>query len=106
MCLEEEGPQGKTDSSPVTLYDLCVLLEKRGVMDFKVTGHEVDRPADVKRGESADRVDVKHVAFSVYKPNPVQVKHVKASNLAGFINFTKLSESKYLQLVWRALASI
>jgi hypothetical protein len=89
----------------MTLYDLYLMLEKRGVVDFQVTSHDVDRPADVKAGNAADCLDVKHTSYSVYKPNPVQQKNVKSSNLGGFLNYTTLENSKYLQLIWRILTT-
>lgn len=103
--MEEQGTNGTTDSAPMTLYDLYLMLEKRGVVDFQVTSHDVDRPADVKAGNAADCLDVKHTSYSVYKPNPVQQKNVKSSNLGGFLNYKTLENSKYLQLIWRILTT-
>ena len=64
VLLEEQGTSGTTDSAPMTLYDLYLMLEKRGVVDFQVTSHDVDRPADVKAGNAADCLDVKHTSYS------------------------------------------
>ena len=49
-------------------------FEKRGVLDLSVTGHTVDRPASVKRGEEPDRIEVQHEAFSVFRPNAVTAR--------------------------------
>ena len=105
MVFEEQGPQGVTDTAPMTLYELYLMLENRGIIDFRITRRDVDRPSEVKKGNAADMLEVKHNAYSVYKPNPVQQKNVKSSNLAGFLNFQNLEKSTYLQLVWRALAT-
>lgn len=105
VLLEEQGTSGTTDSAPMTLYDLYLLLEKRGVVDFQVTSHDVDRPAEVKAGNAPDCLEVKHTSYSVYKPNPVQQKSVKSSNLGGFLSYKSLEGSKYLQLIWRILTA-
>eukprot|EP00435_Cladocopium_sp_Y103_P042610 s1532_g11.t2 len=61
VLLEEQGPSGASDSSPMTLYELYLMLEKRSVVDFQVTSHDVDRPADVKAGNAADCLEVTSV---------------------------------------------
>lgn len=77
-------------------------MEKRGLLDLKVTGHKVDRPVEVKRGESTDRIDVQHESYSVFRPTQVQVKSLKQTNAAGHIGYKALSASQYLTLVWRS----
>lgn len=39
----------------MSFYNLFLKLEKEGVLDVTVTGHLVDRPPEVKKGEAADR---------------------------------------------------
>ena len=106
MLLEEQGPKGTSDSAPMTLYQLYIMLEKRGIVNFKLTSHDCERPAEVQKGNVAYTLEVSHTSHSVYKPNPVQQKHVKASNLGGFLNYNTLEKSKYLELVWRNLDHI
>ena len=105
MVLEETGSSGVSDSSPMTLYALLTMLEKRGVLDAKLTGHKVERPPEVVRGEASDSITIAHEAFSVFRPIPVaQVKQVKASNIAGFIGLRALTSSNFITLAWRPLA--
>lgn len=52
-----EGSTAVVDSKPLPFYDLYVQLEKKGSIDFAVTGHKVDRPAEVKKGECSDRLE-------------------------------------------------
>lgn len=104
MVLEESGPNGNSDSNPMTLYALLTTLEKRGVLDSKLTGHKVSRPAEVQRGEAPDTLVISHESFSVFKPNPIaKVQNVKSSNIAGYIGLRALMTSKYIQMVWRPL---
>lgn len=103
VVLEEQGTQGASDGPPSSLFTLIVQLEKRGLLDLKLTGHKIDRPPDVKRGESADRIDVIHETYSVFKPGQVALKTAKQTNLAGLIGYKALSSSQYLTLVWRYL---
>ena len=71
VVLEEQGTQGASDGPPSSLFTLIVQLEKRGLLDLKLTGHKIDRPPDVKRGESADRIDVIHETCLLYtSPSP------------------------------------
>lgn len=102
--MEEQTSSGNVDSSPTTLFDLLVSLEKRGVLDLKVTGHRVDRPSDVKRGESMDRIEVTHESYSVFKPTNVALKTMKQTNMAGVLGFKSLLASRQLVLVWSHLA--
>ena len=102
--MEEAGPNGNSDTDPMTLYTLLTTLEKRGVLDSKLTGHTVSRPAEVQRGEAPDTMVISHESFSVFKPNPVaKVQNVKASNIAGYIGLRALMSSKYIEMVWRPL---
>ena len=104
MVLEEQVQGGGVaDSSPMSLFKLLTTIEKRGAVDFKLTGHKIERPAAVRRGEAADAIDVSHETYSVYKMNNVVQKHVKAGSLASFIGQKALSGSQHITLVWRAL---
>ncbi|CAJ1431871.1 unnamed protein product, partial [Effrenium voratum] len=85
VLLEEQTARGPTDGSPTTLYDTVVKLEKQGCLDLKVTGHTISRPPSVQRGEESDRLEVAHTDFSVFKPNPVNEKKAKGTNVAGVI---------------------
>ena len=76
-------------------------MERKGVLDVKLTGHAFDRPAAVKRGEERDRIEVTHEAFSLFKPNMVTTRNAKSTNIAGLIGFKTLSASDHMQLVWR-----
>ncbi|CAK9084942.1 Uncharacterized protein SCF082_LOCUS40266 [Durusdinium trenchii] len=107
MVVLEEPVQGGSpqDTSPMMLHKLLKLLEQRGVVQFTVTGHQCDRPPEVKRGEAADRFEVKHESFSVYKPNNVNLKQVKAGSLAGLIGTKALSKSRWVKMVWRTLVN-
>ena len=106
MVLEETTSQGPADSQPMSVFQMMVSFEKKGVLDLKVTGHSVDRPPAVKRGEESDKVEVQHQSFSVFKPNTVTAKNCKSTNVAGLLGFKALSSSQYLQLVWRALVGL
>lgn len=106
MVVEEQSPQGLVDVGPMSMYKLIVSFEKRGHLDLKVTGHIIDRPAAVKRGEAPDAITVAHEAHSVFKPNGVTAKNVKGSNVAGVIGMKVLAASQYLQLVWRCFACL
>lgn len=103
VVLEETGSRGAADSDAMTIFDLIVMLEKRGLVDLTLTGHKFERPPAVKRGESEDSMVFNHEAFSVYKPNPVQQKNVKSSNVAGFLQYQTLTKSRFLTLAWRIL---
>lgn len=106
VVLEEPVQGGSPqDTSPMMLHKLLKLLEQRGVVQFTVTGHQCDRPPEVKRGEAADRFEVKHESFSVYKPNNVNLKQVKAGSLAGLIGTKALSKSRWVKMVWRTLVN-
>lgn len=104
VILEETSTSGVTDSLPMTLFKLVVLLEKRGLTGFTLTGHKLDRPSSVKRGESADAIEVEHQSYCVYRPSPVQLKTLKQTNMAGYLGFKMPNQSNFLQLVWRSLA--
>ena len=78
-------------------------MERKGILDCKLTGHTVDRPAAVKRGEERDRIEISHESYSVFKPNSVSAKQAKATNIAGLLGFKALNTSNHLQLVWRSL---
>ena len=99
--LEEQGSQGISDSKPMSIFQMLIMLEKRGMLDMRLSCHKAERPASVQRGEAADSITIEHEAYSVFKPNPVQNKHVKQSNLAGFIGLRVLQSSQYLAMVWR-----
>ena len=100
--LEETGAAGTTDTNPRSIFKLMTLLEKRVILDAKLTGHKLERPPEVRRGEAADTMMLTHESFSVFKPNPVaKVQQVKASNIAGWIGLRALSNSNYLTMVWR-----
>lgn len=99
--MEESTSQGPADSAPMSLYQMIHSFEKRGVLDLSVTGHTVDRPASVKRGEEPDRIEVQHEAFSVFRPNAVTARACKGTNVAGFLGYKPLEASNCLQLVWR-----
>ncbi|CAK9073577.1 unnamed protein product, partial [Durusdinium trenchii] len=94
VIMEEQGSSGAQDSAPMTLHEAMVMMEKRGMMDLKVSGHSVERPAAVKRGDEPDTLEVSHQSYLVFKPNPVTVKNVKGSNIAGFVGFKVLSSSR------------
>eukprot|EP00434_Breviolum_minutum_P016192 symbB.v1.2.014268.t1/scaffold1033.1/size247163/6 len=57
VVFEESSSErgGCADSAPMTFHNLMIMLEKKGVFDAKVTGHNVSRPPSVQRGEEADR---------------------------------------------------
>ena len=101
--LEEQTSQGPADSKPMSFFELILSLEKKGILDAKLTGHHVDRPPSVKRGEERDRLEIAHESFSVFKPNSVTAKAAKGTNIAGLLGFKVLSMSAHLQLVWRSL---
>eukprot|EP00435_Cladocopium_sp_Y103_P057161 s717_g19.t1 len=105
VVLEEQSRQGPADSAPMTAYELIVSMEKKGILDCKLTGHAFDRPAAVKRGEERDRIEVTHEAFSLFKSNAVTTKRAKSTNVTGLIGYQALSNSQYVQLVWRTLGS-
>ena len=46
---------GVSDSKPMTIFECLVMLEKRGTLDMKLSGHQCQRPASVVRGEDQDR---------------------------------------------------
>lgn len=85
----------------MSLFELVHMFERKQILDIKVTGHSIDRPPTVKRGEEADRIEVKHESYSLFKPNAVTAKTAKATNVAGLAGFKSLSSSPYLKLVWR-----
>lgn len=103
MCLEEQSPQGLVDIGPFTVYKMFVGFEKKGMMDLKLTGHGFNRPPAVQRGEESDRIIVAHEAHSVFKPNAVNQKNLRGTNIAGYIGYKVLAASEYLTLVWRFL---
>eukprot|EP00438_Fugacium_kawagutii_P020088 Skav200150 [mRNA] locus=scaffold2013:409300:426011:+ [translate_table: standard] len=103
VVLEEQTSQGSADTNPMSVFDLIVSMEKKGILDCKLTGHTTDRPAAVRRGEERDRIEVVHQSFSLFKPNAVTAKNAKATNLAGLVGYKSLSASSHLQLVWRHL---
>ena len=105
MLLEETSAGGAaSDSFPMSLYKLLKTIEERGVVDYTVTGHKVMRPGSVQRGETPDTFTITHESHSVFRPNPVAVKNVKGSNVAGYLGTKALSSSKFLKCVWRPLA--
>ncbi|CAK8992499.1 Uncharacterized protein SCF082_LOCUS3131, partial [Durusdinium trenchii] len=97
----ETTSQGTQDTAPMTIYHMIHSFEKRGILDLKVTGHSIERPPAVRRGEEADRLEVQHEAHSVFKPNAVTAKQCKATNVAGLLGYKSLQASQHLQLVWR-----
>lgn len=101
VVLEETTSQGTQDTAPMTIYHMIHSFEKRGILDLKVTGHSIERPPAVRRGEEADRLEVQHEAHSVFKPNAVTAKQCKATNVAGLLGYKSLQASQHLQLVWR-----
>ena len=100
---EEQTSQGPADSNPMTLFELVLMLERKGILDTKITGHGVDRPPSVKRGEETDRLEVVHESYSLFKPDAVTIKTAKSTNIAGLAGYKVLSASNYLVLVWRLL---
>lgn len=90
------------DTGPFSLYELLISLEKRGHLDQTLTGHSYQRPPAVARGEQRDTFTVSHTSHSVFKPNNVNQKQLKGSNIAGYVGMTRLEASSYLCLVWRA----
>lgn len=73
------------------------------MLDLKVTGHSVERPQAVQRGEERDRIEVGHESYSLFKPNNVTAKQCKATNVAGLLGVKSLQASPHLQMVWRNL---
>lgn len=55
VVWEETTARGASDSAPMKMYDRVYALEKRGSLDFTITGHKMERPAEVLRGEESDR---------------------------------------------------
>ncbi|CAJ1459882.1 unnamed protein product, partial [Effrenium voratum] len=73
-------------------------------MGQTVTCHLVENKAKDFLGKTANEnkaveLEVAHTDFSVFKPNPVNEKKAKGTNVAGVIGFKALSNSPYLQLV-------
>lgn len=85
----------------MSMNKLLLSMERRGILDCKLTEHQMDRPAAVKRGEERDRIEINHEAYSLFKPNAATSKNAKSTNLAGLIGYKRLSGSAHLQLVWR-----
>ncbi|CAK9049972.1 unnamed protein product, partial [Durusdinium trenchii] len=98
VVLEEQSTQGPADSAPMSFFQLVLSMERKGILDCKLTGHTVDRPAAVKRGEERDRIEISHESYSVFKPNSVSAKQAKATNIAGLLGFKALNTSNHLQL--------
>ena len=48
------------------------------------------------------RYDIEHEAYSVFRPNPVQVKAAKYTNFAGLIGYKPLASSTWVAMVWRS----
>lgn len=66
VVLEEQAQgQPAQDSAPTTLFNLMLTLEKRGILDFAVTGHKVQRPSAVQR-ESNQTASQSSTRRSVY----------------------------------------
>lgn len=63
MVHEEATSQGPVESKPMSWYDFIVSLEKKGSLDYTITGHDCTRPAAVQRGEESDRKGVGRVAL-------------------------------------------
>ncbi|CAK9106475.1 Uncharacterized protein SCF082_LOCUS49592 [Durusdinium trenchii] len=59
VVWEETTAKGVSDSSPMTLYELLFTIEKRGTLQYTITGHKAERPPAVQRGEETDRWDWK-----------------------------------------------
>lgn len=72
VVLEEStSAGGVSDGKPMSIYALMVQLERQGVLDLKLSCHNVQRPPSVVRGEDEDRSDaIKHITcFSFWENN-------------------------------------
>eukprot|EP00438_Fugacium_kawagutii_P018576 Skav220207 [mRNA] locus=scaffold2858:206317:210868:- [translate_table: standard] len=103
VVLEEQSAQGLVDTGPMSIFELVLSFEKRGHLDLKMTGHNIERPANVQRGEAPDSIVVSQTQHSVFKPTAVQAKSVKGTNVASFLGGKTLRSSQYLTMVWRLL---
>ena len=79
----------------MTLRHCLQGVEKSGMIEYLLGGHKCARPASVQQGNSDDFFQISPDPENelVWKPSAVQVKHLKAANLASHFPFTLLDAS-------------
>lgn len=74
----------------MSLFKLLTTIEKRGAVDFKLTGHKIERPAAVRRGEAADAIDVSHETFGLQ--NEQRGAEARQSRIFGKLHWAESIE--------------
>ncbi|CAK9062831.1 Uncharacterized protein SCF082_LOCUS32651 [Durusdinium trenchii] len=95
--LEDDSGDGKV----ATLRAVLHAVERSGMVEFTLGGHSCSRPPDVKQGRCDDYFNVAPEGDELlWRPNTVQAKSLKSTNLASHFTFTQLHGSS-LRLVWQ-----
>ncbi|CAK9030752.1 Uncharacterized protein SCF082_LOCUS19333 [Durusdinium trenchii] len=96
VCEDEHG----ADSQVQSLRACLQQIERDGLVDFKLGGHSADRPGQVFNGHSEDMFNVvpKEDNPMVWKPNAVQLRQLKYSSCASYVDAEKLTASPALEV--------
>ena len=89
------------DSEVSTIYDLLIDMEKSGIVDAKLCGHNCSRPSGPVDSETPDSftIEPKPGSNLWFKYN--DIKSIKYTNAASVFPSTVLRASKLLAEVWR-----
>ena len=93
-------PQDAGSDGPITTIRLMLqTLERKGDVDYSVGGHTCSRPPSVQQGTSTtDFFELKPDEMLLWRPQAVQAKNLKGTNIASHFAYSMLDKSP-LQLV-------
>lgn len=82
------------DGKVATLRAVLHAVERSGMVEITLGGHSCSRPPDVKQGRCDDYFNVAPEGDELlWRPNTVQAKSLKSTNLASHFTFTQLHGS-------------
>lgn len=88
---EEDGSDGPV----MTLRSALQEVERKGMIEYTLGGHTCPRPAAVQQGQSDDKFDIAPDTENelLWRPSAIQMKNLKAANVASYFAFNLLDES-------------
>ena len=88
---EEDGSDGPV----MTLRSALQEVERKGMIEYTLGGHTCQRPPAVQQGQSDDKFDIAPDTENelLWRPSAIQMKNLKAANVASYFAFNLLDES-------------
>ena len=94
--------EGGVDGPLQTFRTILQNIEAKGTVDYNVGGFSVLRPPEVQQGKAPDHFVVKPEEGNpvVWRPQAVQAKNLKATNIASYFAYSALTGSPLKLAPW------